>query len=160
MPDKIERTLVIIKPDGLQRNLLGEVISRFERKGLKITALKMMQLGDVLLDEHYAHHKDKPFFAGLKNFMKSAPCVAVVFEGYNAISAVRLIVGPTKGYEADAGSIRGDLCLSGASNIVHASDNSENAEKEVFRFFNNDELFEYKKIDYDYLYSETEKESK
>lgn len=157
MPDKIERTLVIIKPDGLQRNLLGEVISRFEKKGLKITALKMMQLSDVLLDEHYAHHKDKPFFNDLKGFMKSAPCVAAVLEGYNAISAVRLLVGPTKGYEADAGSIRGDLCISGSSNIVHASDSPENTEKEVFRFFNNDELFKYKKIDYDYLYSEKEK---
>jgi len=105
MPDKIERTIIIMKPDAMQRNLLGEVIGRFERKGLKIIGLKMIQLDDIALDEHYEHHKGKPFFEELKGFMKSVPVVVGCLEGFNAVSAVRLIVGPTKGYEADAGSM-------------------------------------------------------
>ncbi len=159
MPDKIERTVVILKPDAMQRNLLGEVIGRFERKGLKIIGLKMIQLDDMALDEHYEHHKDKPFFKELKGFMKSVPVVVAVLEGYNAISAVRLIVGPTKGYEADAGSIRGDLSISGSSNIVHASDSEETSLAEVKRFFKEDELFDYAKIDYEFLYSERERKT-
>lgn len=153
-----ERTLVIIKPDALQRNLLGEIIRRFERKGLKIAGLKMMQLGDVLLDEHYSHHKDKAFFAGLKNFMKSAPVTVIVLEGLESVKTVRFICGPTLGREADAGTIRGDFSMSQQLNIVHASDSVESAEKEIYRFFNNDELFDYPKIDFDFLYSEDEKE--
>ena len=98
----IERSLVIIKPDALQRNLMGEIIGRFEKKGLKIIGMKMAQLEDVLLEEHYSHHKDKPFFASLKKFMKSSPVVAIALEGLEAISAIRLIVGPTKGRAADA----------------------------------------------------------
>jgi nucleoside-diphosphate kinase len=152
-----ECTLILIKPDALQRNLMGEIIRRFEMKGLKIVGMKMVQLGDVLLDEHYAHHKDKPFFAGLKNFMKSSPIVAMVLEGVEAISAVRLLVGPTKGSAADAGSIRGDLSMSTQANLVHASDSPENAEREIKRFFKDDEIFEYQKIDFDYIYGSEEK---
>ncbi|MBU2235669.1 nucleoside-diphosphate kinase, partial [Patescibacteria group bacterium] len=107
-----QRTLVIIKPDTLQRNLLGEVISRFERKGLKILGLKMISIDDALIAEHYEHHKAKPFFNDLKRFMQSAPVVVMVLQGYGAVEAVRLIVGPTSGREADAGSIRGDLSMS------------------------------------------------
>ena len=152
-----ERTFVIIKPDALQRNLLGEIVGRFEKKGLKIVGMKMMQLGDVVLDEHYSHHKGKPFFAGLKKFMQSSPVVAMALSGFNAVSAVRLIVGPTKGYEADAGSIRGDLSISGQANIVHASDSLENARAEVERFFKPDELFSYKKADFEFVYGEEER---
>ena len=151
---KPERTLIIMKPDCLQRNLLGEVIGRFERKGLKVIGLKMVQLTDVLLEEHYAHHKDKPFFADLKKFMKSAPCVIMALQGANAIKAVRIIVGPTKGFEAEAGSIRGDLSIGVATNIVHASDSSETAEAEINRFFNENEIFEYTKIDEGFVYGE------
>lgn len=154
---KEERTLIIIKPDALQRNLLGEIIGRFERKGLKIIGMKMVQLGDAVLAEHYSHHVDKPFFESLKNFMKSSPVVVIALSGLNAISAVRLIVGPTKGYEADAGSIRGDLSLSGQTNIVHASDSSESAAAEIARFFKPDELFSYKKIDFEFVYGEEER---
>lgn len=154
---KKERTLVIIKPDAFQRNLVGEILHRFERKGLKIIGLKMMRLGDVLLGEHYAHHKDKPFFEGLKNFMKSAPVVMVVLEGLNAIKAVRLIAGPTYGAEADAGTIRGDFSMSTQANIVHASDSAETAGAEIKRFFNVDELFQYKKVDYEFIYGEEER---
>jgi len=151
---KEEKTLIIIKPDGIQRNLLGEIIGRFERKGLKIVGMKMIQLEDALLEAHYAHIKDKPFFDGIKNFMKSSPVVVMAISGINAISSTRIIVGPTKGYEADAGSIRGDLSLSVQSNVVHASDSSESAEEEIPRFFENNELFEYEKQDSSYIYAD------
>lgn len=153
----LERTLIIVKPDAIERNLLGEIISRFEKKGLKIIGLKMMELGDVIIEEHYIHHKDKPFFAGLKKFMQSSPVVVMALEGNRAVSAVRLIVGPTKGYEADAGSIRGDFSISGQTNIVHASDSQETAKKEIERFFKKDELFAYKKIDELFLTAEDER---
>jgi nucleoside-diphosphate kinase len=158
MPLKLEKTLVLIKPDAMQRSLLGEIISRFERKGLKIIGLKMIQLEDAILDEHYAHHKNQPFFTGLKNFMKSVPVVAMVLEGIEVIAAVRLVVGPTKGRAADAGSIRGDLSMSTQTTLVHASDSPESAEKEVYRFFNDDELFDYKKINFEYVYGEEERD--
>ncbi len=151
---KEERTLIIMKPDALQRGLLGNIINRFERKGLKIVGMKMIQLEDVLLESHYSHIKDKPFFSGLKSYMKSSPVVVMVLSGINAISATRLIVGPTKGYEADAGSIRGDFSLSTQSNIVHASDSLDTANEEVERFFDSKDLFDYKKNDFDYVYSE------
>lgn len=155
---KHERTLIIIKPDAMQRNLLGEIISRFERKGLRIAGLKMMAIDDLKIGEHYEHHKDKPFFDGLKKYMQSAPVAVMVLSGLNAVAATRLIVGPTRGYEADAGSIRGDFSMSGQCNIIHASDSAENAEKEIYRFFNEDELFEYKKIDFEFIYGEDERE--
>ena len=152
-----EKTLIIIKPDALQRNLLGEIIHRFERKGLKIIGIKMVLLEDLLLEEHYCHHKDKPFFESMKKFMKSSPVVIMALSGINAINAVRLIVGPTRGYEADAGSIRGDFSMSTQTNIVHASENREIAEREIVRFFKPDELFEYKKIDFEFIYGEEER---
>jgi len=152
--EKEEKTLIIIKPDCLQRSLVGEILTRFERKGLKIIGLKMVQMEDALLDAHYAHIKDKPFFGGIKKYMKSAPVIVMALSGISAVSAVRLIVGPTKGYEADAGSIRGDFSISGQSNIVHASDSVENGEVEVSRFFEKDELFDYKKSGYEYIYAD------
>jgi len=156
MATKHEQTLVIIKPDAIHRSLLGEIIQRFERKGLRIVGLKMSKLEDVILEEHYSHLKDKPFFPGIKDFMKSAPVVLLALEGYNAVGATRLIVGPTKGYEADAGSIRGDFSLSTQSNIVHASDTIENGQIEVARFFTEDELHDYTKAEYPYLYASDE----
>lgn len=151
---KEELSLIIIKPDAIQRGLLGEIVGRFERKGLKIVGMKMMQLEDAILEAHYAHIADKPFFGGIKNFMKSSPVVAIALSGINAVSATRLLVGPTKGYEADAGSIRGDLTISGQSNVVHASDSVENGKIEVVRFFEKGELFDYKKNDFDYIYAD------
>ena len=148
-----ERSLIIMKPDALQRGLVGELFHRFERKGLKIVGLKMVQLEDVVLIRHYAHHQDKPFFESLKKFMKSAPVVLAVLSGFRAIQAIRLIVGPTKGYEADAGSIRGDFAMSGPANIVHASDSAVVAEQEISRFFKADELFDYQKPEFPWLYS-------
>jgi nucleoside-diphosphate kinase len=151
---KEEQTLILVKPDAIHRSLVGEIIKRFEMKGLKIVGLKMIQLEDVLLEAHYAHIKDKPFFAGIKKFMKSSPVIAMVLSGINAVSATRIIVGPTKAYEADAGSIRGDLSLSIQSNIVHASDSVETAKEEVKRFFKEDELFDYEKSDFSYIYAD------
>jgi nucleoside-diphosphate kinase len=139
----MERTVVLVKPDGLQRGLVGEIIHRFERKGLKLVGIKMIRLTDDVLDNWYAHHKDKPFFATLKSFMEWTPVVAMVWEGVEAISAVRKIVGITKAREAEAGSIRGDFGMSGSQNIIHASDSVESAEKELGLIFNGDEIFDY-----------------
>lgn len=132
-------------------------MNRFERKGLKIIGLKMISLQDTLIEEHYAHIKDKPFFPGIRDFMKATPVIVMALRGVNAISVIRLLVGPTKGYEADAGSIRGDFSMSTQSNIVHASDSVENGEVEVNRFFKKEELFEYEKIDTDFVYAEYKK---
>ena len=149
--------MIIIKPDAVQRNLIGEIISRIERKGLKIIGMKMMSIGDAILEEHYAHIKDKPFFPGIRDFMKSSPVIVMAVEGINSVSALRLLVGPTKAWEATAGTIRGDFSLSTQSNIVHASDTVENGEIEVSRFFDESELFIYSKIDTDFIYAEHKK---
>jgi len=135
MSDVKERTLVLIKPDAIQRGLMGEIISRFERKGLKLVGCKMMELEEALLREHYSHIADKPFFGGLAKFMQSTPVVAMCWEGLEVVNAVRLLCGITKAREAEAGSIRGDLAMSVACNVVHASDSIESAEAEVKRFF-------------------------
>ncbi|MBU0732350.1 nucleoside-diphosphate kinase [Patescibacteria group bacterium] len=148
----MERTLVITKPDALQRNLLGEIIGRLEKKGLKLVGMKMMSIDDLKVEEHYSHHVDKPFFASLKKFMQSSPVVCMVWEGNEAVAAVRLIAGETKGSEADAGTIRGDLSMSVQANVVHVSDSVENANLEVARFFEKDEIFDYKKLDMHYVY--------
>ena len=151
---KEEKTLIIFKPDALHRGLIGEIVARFERKGLKIVGIKMIQLEDAVLEAHYAHIADKPFFAGIKNFMKSSPVVVMALSGISAVSATRLIVGPTKGYEAAAGTIRGDFSLSTQSNIVHASESVEAGVSEVKRFFAEDELFSYKRNDFIFINAE------
>lgn len=151
---KNEQVLIIIKPDAVQRNLVGEIIGRFERKGLKINGIKMLTLEDVLLEDHYKHIKDKPFFAGIKSFMKSSPVVVMALSGIGAVDAVRIIVGPTKSFEAPGGTIRGDLAMSIQSNVVHASDSVQNGIDEVARFFSEDELFSYPKIDQAMVYAD------
>ena len=153
---KEEKTVIIIKPDALQRSLTGEIVSRFEKKGLRMVGIKMMRLEDKIIDDHYKHLKEKPFFGRIKEFMKSSPIVVMALSGINAVSATRLIVGPTKGYEADAGSIRGDLSISGQTNIVHASDSVEAAKEELKRFFKEGEIFDYKKIDFPFIYGSDE----
>lgn len=153
MKHKYQDTLVIIKPDALQRSLLGEIISRFERKGLQIRAMKMLKMADSVLDDHYRHHIDKPFFSGLKRFMQTSPVILMIISGIDAISAVRLLVGPTDGSKADAGSIRGDFSLNTQSNIIHASDSEESAGVEIKRFFTSSEIFDYQKPDASYVYS-------
>mgnify|MGYP002725827003 FL=1 len=149
-----QKTLVLLKPDALQRDLLGEIVNRFERKGLKIVAMKFIRLSDEMLDEHYSHLSDKPFFASLKQFMMQTPVVGMIFEGHDAISEVRKIVGSTNPREADAGTIRADFSMSGPSNLIHASDGEEAAEAEIKRFFVEDEIFTYEKITDRYIFGE------
>lgn len=152
----MERTLILIKPDAIQRGLVGTIVARFERKGLKIVGIKMLSLDDVVLQEHYAHLADKPFFQSLAKFMKSTPVIALCIEGVEVVNAVRLLCGITKSREAEAGSIRGDFAMSVSCNVIHASDSVESAEKEVSRFFKHDELFDYEKTEYLHVYSEDE----
>lgn len=151
-----EKTIVIVKPDGVQRGLIGEVVRRLEMKGLKIVGLKMMRLDEAILREHYAHHADKPFYPGLESFMRSNPVVVACAEGRNAIAAVRLISGVTRGHEADAGTIRGDLSM-GVCNVVHCSDTVENGKAETLRFFRENEIYEYDKTEYLHVYMEDER---
>lgn len=149
-----ERSLIIIKPDAVQRSLVGEIINRFERKGLKIIGMKMMHLKEALLKEHYAHVADKPFYPRIERFMMSSPVIVMAVAGLKAIDAIRVIVGPTKGYEAAAGTIRGDLALSMQSNVVHASDSVENGKAEIKRFFADDEIVDYDKVDTKFIFSD------
>ncbi len=153
-----QRTVVLVKPDGMQRGLIGEIIHRFERKGLKLVALKMTRLNDEILDEWYAHHKDKSFFSDLKKFMMWTPIIAMVWEGVDAIPAVRKIVGITKGREAEGGSIRGDFGMSGSYNLIHASDSPESAKKEISLIFKKEDIFEYESAVECLIYSKEETE--
>lgn len=156
----MEQTVVLIKPDALQRGFVGEIMHRFERKGLKLLGIKMVALTDEILDEWYAHHKDKDFFPRIKAFMEWTPIVAMVWEGLEAIAAVRKIVGTTKGREAEAGSIRGDYGMSGQQNLIHASDSKESAQKEINLIFDKSELFKYVSATECLIYSQEERENK
>lgn len=151
-----ERTLLLIKPDALQRGLLGEVLARFEKKGFKIVALKMLKMTKEMSKEHYAHLVNKPFYPDLEHFVTEHPLVAVVIEGKEAVDVVRLIVGPTNASKAPGGTIRGDFSNSTSRNMIHASDSKETAEKEIKRFFKPNELFEYKLNNEHYLYASDE----
>ena len=139
----MQRTAVLVKPDGLQRGLIGEIIARFERKGLKLVGIKMVQMTDEMLSEWYAEHKDKSFFNDLKSFMAMMPIVAMVWEGIDAVTVVRKLVGTTLGREAEAGSIRGDFGMSQQFNLIHASAKNDDAEREISIVFDKNELFEY-----------------
>lgn len=139
----MQRSAVLVKPDGLQRGLIGEIISRFERKGLKLIGLKMVNMSDAQLSEWYAEHKDKSFFKDLKSFMGSMPIVAMVWEGVEAIATIRKLVGTTSGRAAEAGSIRGDFSMSQQLNLIHASSSESDAAREVDIVFSKDELCEY-----------------
>jgi nucleoside-diphosphate kinase len=138
-----ERTLVLIKPDGVQRLLTGRILARYEDRGLKIVGLKLIQVSRDLAERHYAVHREKPFFAGLVDFITSAPLVAAVFEGPNAIAVVRAMNGATRPHEAAPGSIRGDFALETAQNLVHASDSAETAAGEIDLWFRPEELLAY-----------------
>ncbi|HEV2061984.1 MAG TPA: nucleoside-diphosphate kinase [Solirubrobacteraceae bacterium] len=131
----MERTLILVKPDAFARNLTGEIIARFENKGLRIAALKHMQVSEDLAKRHYAEHEDKPFFGELVDFITSAPLVAMVLEGTDAIRAARQVIGATNPLEAAPGSIRGDFALEVGKNMVHGSDSPESAEREAKLFF-------------------------
>ena len=139
----MEKTLVILKPCTIQRGLIGEIISRFERKGLQLAGMKMIWLTDNILSEHYAHLKEKPFFQRIKDAMSVCPVIVCCWEGVDAIQVVRQLTGATNGRNAQPGTIRGDFSMSVQENIVHASDSPETAAIELKRFFNDDELFDY-----------------
>jgi nucleoside-diphosphate kinase len=148
-----ERTLIIIKPDGIQRHLAGEIIARFERKGLKLVAAKLMRISDDLARRHYAAHRDKPFFEPAVKFMTSSPSLLMVWEADGAIEIARKILGSTFGYEAQPGTIRGDFGCSQRYNLVHGSDGPAAAQNEIDLFFTPDEIVDYELSDAPWLYS-------
>jgi len=139
----MERSLVLIKPDAMQLRLAGTIISRLEKQGLKLVALKMLHLDRALAERHYAIHKDKPFFADLVNYISSAPIIALVFEGNKAVEVIRKAMGATDPAQAEAGTIRGDFGLDIGRNTVHGSDSVETAKEEIRLFFDKDEMFSY-----------------
>jgi len=151
-----QRTLVLIKPDGVQRLLAGRILSRFEDRGLKIAAMKLMPVSKQLAETHYAVHSARPFFAGLVQFITSGPVVALVLEGPNAIVVVRSMVGATKPHEAVPGTIRGDFGLETAKNLIHASDAPETAVAEIALWFTPAELVDYSRGVDDWILSDEE----
>ncbi len=139
----MEKTYIMVKPDGVQRNLVGEIVGRFEKKGLRLAGMKLMQISPELASRHYAEHEGKPFFGELIDFITSGPVVAMVWEGLNAVSVARTMMGKTNPAEAAPGTIRGDLALFMGNNVVHGSDSAESAEREISLFFSPEELIEY-----------------
>jgi nucleoside-diphosphate kinase len=140
-----ERTLILIKPDGVQRMLVGRLLERYEQRGLRIVGLKLMVASRDIAERHYAEHREKPFFGGLVDFITSAPLVALAVEGLNAITVCRAINGATRPHEAAPGSIRGDFALETGQNLVHASDTPESAARELAIWFAPEELFDYQR---------------
>lgn len=143
----LQRTLVLVKPDGVHRGLVGEVISRLERKGLRLVGLKMMRVTRDLAERHYEVHRGKPFFLGLIDFITSGPVVAMVWEGPEAVAVVRNLMGATDARKAAPGTIRGDLGLDVGHNLVHGSDSEETATREVGLFFSEEEIVSWRKVD-------------
>lgn len=153
----MERTLIIAKPDAVQRGLIGEIIKRLENKGLKLIGMKMSSLDEAILRSHYEEHVEKPFYAGLEKFMKSSPVVLMAWEGFECTESVRTIVGATNPRQAAPGSIRGDLAIGVGRNLIHASDSKDSGQREVGIFFDADELFDYDKSEYMHLYEAHER---
>ena len=152
----METTLVLLKPSCVQRLLIGEIIHRFERRGLHIAGLKMMQLDEPILREHYAHLADRPFFPSLAASMMASPIVALAISGVDAVQVVRTMTGSTNGREAAPGTIRGDYSMSNQQNIIHASDSTANAAIELARFFRPEEIFDYTGALQGFIYGEGE----
>ena len=147
-----ERTLIIVKPDGIQRHLTGEIIERFEKRGLKLVAAKFMQISEELAGQLYAVHRGKPFFEGLTKYLSSAPVFVAVWEAEHAIDIARKMIGATFGYEAKPGTIRGDFGCSRGYNLIHGSDSVKSAEQEIKLFFKADEIIDYELTDASWLY--------
>jgi nucleoside-diphosphate kinase len=139
----VEKSLVLVKPDGVQRGLIGEVISRLERRGLRLVAAKFVAVSRSLAEEHYAIHKGKPFYEGLLDYITAAPVMAMVWEGPNAVAAIRQMMGATRPWEAAPGTVRHDFALEVGRNITHASDTPENGEKEAALWFKKDEILSW-----------------
>ena len=152
----METTLVLVKPDGVQRRLVGRILARFEEKGLQVTGLKLALLPRSLLERHYGAHKGKPFYEGLVTYMASSPVVAVALRGRNAVAVVRKMMGATFGSKAEPGTIRGDLAISDGFNLVHGSDSPESAEKEVALFFAPGEVLDWKPGDQHWVYDSSD----
>ncbi|MCS3923248.1 nucleoside-diphosphate kinase [Methanosalsum natronophilum] len=148
----MEESYVMIKPDGVQRGLVGEIISRIEKRGLKVAALRMNTISEEKAQKHYAEHENKPFFGSLISYVTSGPSVSMVVKGKNAISIMRTINGSTNPVEATPGTIRGDFAIETGRNVVHASDSKESADKEIALHFNDNEIVDYAKIDEPCLY--------
>ncbi|XP_077057234.1 NME/NM23 nucleoside diphosphate kinase 2a isoform X1 [Siphateles boraxobius] len=140
-----ERTFIAIKPDGVQRGLIGEIIKRFEQKGFKLVAMKLIQADEDLLRQHYGDLKDRPFFPGLVSYMSSGPVVAMVWEGFNVIKTGRVMLGETNPIDSKPGTIRGDFCVQVVRNIIHGSDSVESANAEINLWFKPDEIYDYTK---------------
>ena len=149
---QMERTLVILKPDALQRKLLGKIISRLEEKGLKIVALKMMKIRQELAEKHYGVHKGKDFYEPLIRYITSSPVVLMILEGKNACAILRKMMGATFGGDAEPGTIRGDYALSNRFNLIHGSDSPASAEKEIGLFFTKEDIFAYEQADLNWVY--------
>lgn len=152
----MEKTLVILKPSCLMRGLVGEVTKRFEQKGLRLAGMKMCQLTDDQMSEHYAQHAGKPFFQQLKDAMTVTPVIVCCYEGVDAVEVVRQMAGATNGRKSAPGTIRGDFSMSFQENIVHTSDSKENAAIELKRFFNDNEIFDYNMPTMPFLYAADE----
>lgn len=152
----MEQTLVILKPSAIERGLVGEVISRIQNKGLIITGMKMMRLDEAILREHYAHLVDRPFFPSIVASMVASPVICMVLKGVDAVETFRKMIGSTNGRKAEPGTLRGDFCMSGQANIVHASDSVENAKIEIARFFKPEEVLDYTPSNVAFLYAEDE----
>ncbi len=148
----MDRTFVMVKPDGVQRGLIGDIVSRFERRGLKVVGLKMLTVTEELAKKHYAEHASKPFFPNLVSFIRSGPVVAMVVEGKDAVPVVRSMVGATNPANSAPGTIRGDYALDTGRNVIHASDSPDSAKREISLYFNNSEIAAYKRIDEQWLY--------
>lgn len=154
--DLMEQTLVILKPSAVERCLIGEIITRIQDKGLIISGMKMMQLDEKILREHYAHLVDRPFFPSIVESMTASPVIVMCLKGVDAVSVFRQMTGVTNGRNAVPGTLRGDFCMSGQANIIHASDSVENARIEISRFFSPSEIFDYIPANLKFLYSEDE----
>lgn len=141
----MERTFLMVKPDGVQRNVIGEIVSRFEKKGFQLMGAKLMIISRELAEKHYQEHADKPFFGGLVEFITSGPVFAMVWEGSNVVQAARNMMGTTNPVNAASGTIRGDFGINLSMNIIHGSDSVENAKREISLFFNEEEIFTYEK---------------
>ncbi len=141
----MEKTFLMVKPDGVQRNLIGEIVSRFEKKGFKLAGAKLMQISEELAQNHYGEHKERPFFGELVDFITSGPVFAMVWEGENVIATARNMMGKTNPSDAAPGTIRGDFAVQVGQNIIHGSDSPESAEREINLFFNEEELVSYDK---------------
>ncbi|APC48434.1 nucleoside-diphosphate kinase [Virgibacillus halodenitrificans] len=148
----MEKTFLMVKPDGVQRNLVGEIVKRFESKGFKLAGAKLMVISDDLAKEHYGEHKERPFFGELVDFITSGPVFAMVWEGEKVITTARDMMGKTNPLEAAAGTIRGDFGMTVGKNVIHGSDSPESAEREINLFFDNSELVSYEKQDSSWIY--------